>query len=269
MQKINTPDQLFHDGDPSTGALGSIVTADWLNTMQGELVSVIEAAGIKLDAARTDQLQLAISKMISSAGMLTAASRVVRSAAELDAIRANGFYTAFNTNADGHVLHLQHSGSAGYAVQIMFGQWGRVPTTAGSGLCWRALINGAWGDWQRLFHSGNLDLATLATTAGSLQLQPALGDKVDLNTIKETGLYHQPLDAYVKTGSNWPSVYAGVLMVYSAAQMVYQRYQTYRGSYFLRCCYNGNWSDWQHILLESDLPSVWDSRLAQRMTFQY
>ncbi|WP_374556011.1 pyocin knob domain-containing protein [Aquitalea pelogenes] len=67
MQKINTPDSLFHDGDPSTGALGSIVTAAWLNSMQGELVSVIEAAGIKLDAARTDQLKLAIGKLVSDA----------------------------------------------------------------------------------------------------------------------------------------------------------------------------------------------------------
>ncbi|KJV25789.1 hypothetical protein VI06_18305 [Aquitalea magnusonii] len=67
MQKINTPDNLFHDGDPSTGALGTIVTAAWLNSMQGELVSVIEAAGIKLDAARTDQLRLAIAKLVSDA----------------------------------------------------------------------------------------------------------------------------------------------------------------------------------------------------------
>ncbi|WP_062789368.1 hypothetical protein [Aquitalea pelogenes] len=67
MQKINTPDSLFHDGDPSTGALGTIVTAAWLNSMQGELVSVIEAAGIKLDAAKTDQLKQAISKLVSDA----------------------------------------------------------------------------------------------------------------------------------------------------------------------------------------------------------
>lgn len=67
MQKINTPDNLFHDGDPSSGALGTIVTAAWLNAMQGELVSVIEAAGIKLDAAKTDQLRLAIAKLVSDA----------------------------------------------------------------------------------------------------------------------------------------------------------------------------------------------------------
>ncbi|HIH3669098.1 TPA: phage tail protein, partial [Escherichia coli] len=31
MPPINTPDQLFHDGDPTQGIEGTIVTADYLN----------------------------------------------------------------------------------------------------------------------------------------------------------------------------------------------------------------------------------------------
>ena len=67
MHKINTPDGLFHDGDPSSGALGTIVTAAWLNTLQGELVSVLAAAGIKLDEGKNDQLLQAIGKLVSEA----------------------------------------------------------------------------------------------------------------------------------------------------------------------------------------------------------
>ncbi|MBA4709583.1 gp53-like domain-containing protein [Aquitalea aquatica] len=67
MQKINTPDGLFHDGNSASGVLGTLVSAAWLNAMQGELVSVIEGAGIKLDAAKTDQLNLAIQSLIQQA----------------------------------------------------------------------------------------------------------------------------------------------------------------------------------------------------------
>lgn len=263
MHKINTPDSLFHDGDPSTGALGTIVTAAWLNTMQGELANVIEAAGIKLDTARTDQLKLAISKMIGSAGLLPTASRVVRSAAELDAIRANGFYTAFNTNADGHVLHLQHAESAGYAVQIMFGQWGRVPTTVGTGFSWRALINGAWGDWQQIFHNGNSEHL--------YRFRGSLGSNVDLNTIDISGIYQQTTDKWIASGKNWPSTFSGMLTVHSAYQgnMIFQYYQTYTGNAYFRSYYANVWTTWRMIISPVEFPSYWDGRLTQRMSFQY
>ncbi len=38
MPPINTPDQLFHDGDPTQGIEGTIVTADYLNNQQGQPV---------------------------------------------------------------------------------------------------------------------------------------------------------------------------------------------------------------------------------------
>ncbi|UTH76013.1 hypothetical protein [Chromobacterium sp. IIBBL 290-4] len=74
IQPSSTPSQTFRDGNPSTGELGSIVSADWLNSMQTgmqttqsalqsaqqELVSVIQSSGQKTDPSRQDQLLQAV-----------------------------------------------------------------------------------------------------------------------------------------------------------------------------------------------------------------
>ncbi|KNC92537.1 gp53-like domain-containing protein [Trabulsiella odontotermitis] len=62
MPPIGTADNLFIDGDPSQGTDGTIVTATWLNNVQGstrdvqqELISILTAAGLQPD---DDNLQL-------------------------------------------------------------------------------------------------------------------------------------------------------------------------------------------------------------------
>ena len=67
LPPIDSQDGLFHDGNPVTGELGSVVPSSWLNNVQGairsnqtELVSVLSAAGIAPDAARPDQLLAAL-----------------------------------------------------------------------------------------------------------------------------------------------------------------------------------------------------------------
>lgn len=61
MQRINTPDGQFHAGDPSTGALGTIVTRDFMQSIQEELAGFVEGAGIQLDPASNAQLAKALS----------------------------------------------------------------------------------------------------------------------------------------------------------------------------------------------------------------
>ena len=63
MPPINTPDQLFHDGDPTQGIEGTLVTAGYLNNQQGatrdlqqELLNVLGGAHIQPDPKKTDQL---------------------------------------------------------------------------------------------------------------------------------------------------------------------------------------------------------------------
>ncbi|MFB0827126.1 tail fiber protein [Chromobacterium violaceum] len=71
IKPVPTPDQKFHDGNPSTGELGTIVSADWLNTVQSalqatqqEVLSVIGSNNDqKADPARQDQLLQAIKQL--------------------------------------------------------------------------------------------------------------------------------------------------------------------------------------------------------------
>lgn len=70
MSAIGTSDSAFHDGNPSTGELGTIVTADWLNAVQAstmdlqdELLSVLAAASIANDPAVKTQILAAINKL--------------------------------------------------------------------------------------------------------------------------------------------------------------------------------------------------------------
>lgn len=78
MSPIGTPDSKFHDGNPATGELGTLVTALWLNAVQSaainlqtELKSVLTAVGIPTDATKINQLYLAIRRIVSKGQTLT------------------------------------------------------------------------------------------------------------------------------------------------------------------------------------------------------
>lgn len=42
MDRINTVDGLFHEGNPATGEKGTKVTADWLNALQETVINLSE-----------------------------------------------------------------------------------------------------------------------------------------------------------------------------------------------------------------------------------
>lgn len=63
MPPVQTPDSLFHDGNPLTGELGTIVSADHLNNVQAavrdvqaELISILTAAAVAPDSSSVHQL---------------------------------------------------------------------------------------------------------------------------------------------------------------------------------------------------------------------
>ena len=66
MQKIKSADQTFHNGD-GRQELGTVVTAEWLNAVQGELVAAIEGAAIVLNDNDNGQLLKAINKIVTTA----------------------------------------------------------------------------------------------------------------------------------------------------------------------------------------------------------
>jgi hypothetical protein len=73
ISPIDTDSGLFQDGDPATGAEGTIVSAKWLNDMQAaeistqkEIISILTEAGLKPDAAATNQLLTAIKAVLTT-----------------------------------------------------------------------------------------------------------------------------------------------------------------------------------------------------------
>lgn len=71
MQRINTPDGQFHAGDPSTGALGTIVTQPYMQSLQEEIAGAVESVGLALDPNDNGQLAKAIKAMNSRTAPLT------------------------------------------------------------------------------------------------------------------------------------------------------------------------------------------------------
>ncbi|EMB3124693.1 tail fiber protein [Salmonella enterica] len=73
MKPIDTPDRVFHDGDPSTGELGTICSAEWLNDtqasirdIQAECITILRANGFEPDETKRDQLWEAIQAAIKN-----------------------------------------------------------------------------------------------------------------------------------------------------------------------------------------------------------
>lgn len=74
--------------------------------------------------------------------------------------------------------------------------------------------------------------------------------EVDLDTYKETGVYHQNLDKNARAGKNYPNDRAGLLEVFNPESgMTYQRYTDYgvQNNVWTRGLYSGNWSKWKQV----------------------
>ncbi|WP_230578249.1 phage tail protein, partial [Xenorhabdus bovienii] len=73
MPPVNTPGNVFDDGDSSTGLPGTIVPAQWLNDtqfsvrdIQQECKNILAKAGIAPDPRKQNQLADAISQLIKT-----------------------------------------------------------------------------------------------------------------------------------------------------------------------------------------------------------
>lgn len=66
-----TIDNLFTEGDPTTGVPATTVTGAWLNAIQEEIAHVVEAAGTALDKLSNTQLYAAIVAIVDQGQGLT------------------------------------------------------------------------------------------------------------------------------------------------------------------------------------------------------
>lgn len=83
MQKIgNIPNTRadnngeFTAGNVAGGVPPTILPAEWFNTIQRELISVLSAAGITPDSNKFDQVSKAVSKLITDGGFLKTANNL-------------------------------------------------------------------------------------------------------------------------------------------------------------------------------------------------
>ena len=77
MQRINTGDGLFVEGNPATGVKGTKMTKAWADSHQEEPVNVVLAAGLELNPEDNTQLLQAI-KML--AGLSSGAVKTITNA---------------------------------------------------------------------------------------------------------------------------------------------------------------------------------------------
>lgn len=144
MPPVDTPDNLFHDGDPSNGIEGTIVTAKFLNDdqsairdMQAEIISVLTAAGIEPDPATQTQLLEAIQSMVGAAtpdNPVTSVNgqtgAVELSAGDVGALPADGTAAAATKLATArNIAGVSFDGTADIAINA--GNVGAFPITGG------------------------------------------------------------------------------------------------------------------------------------------
>lgn len=80
MHRIDTPNAQkdkfgvgkngFTNGNPQTGELATELNADYFDSVQEEMCNVIEGAGLTLDKAKTNQLQMALGLIGSMQGVI-------------------------------------------------------------------------------------------------------------------------------------------------------------------------------------------------------
>ena len=88
MYPIETPDKIFHDGD-GVSEFGTILPAWWLNQIQGELYSILNAVGIEPNKADHAQVLSAIKTLAADASQV----------ASIDALRKYSGTGYVNVNA--------------------------------------------------------------------------------------------------------------------------------------------------------------------------
>jgi len=93
MHRIDGPgateDNRFTDGNPASGIPPTIVTDDWANAVQEEIVAVIAAAGLVLNKSYNGQLKDAIEALIAAVGVdqaTTSAPGIVELATNAEAV---------------------------------------------------------------------------------------------------------------------------------------------------------------------------------------
>jgi len=194
MRRIGSSNGLFVDGNASNGTPGTIVTAAWLNAVQEEIISVLTAAGVTIDPAKTDQLSTAMATLLRGRATVSVAggAGVTLTAAQhsLPILILTGALTAninviFPASTGTWVVRNQTTGA--FTVTCK--------TAAGSGVVVsQGTSNALWGDGTNIYAEQS-DWANLALTG--TPTAPTAADGTNTGQLASTAFVQSAVGGYL------------------------------------------------------------------------
>lgn len=173
----------FTEGTAQGGKPATLITAEWLNTIQRELMALLAASGITPKDDDDDQVLEAILGLFGAYGVGVELGSVV---ADFNAVTRGGLYrstgtktdnmpTVYATSAAVLLVHVPYTAAG--ALQIAGGQ-----TADGARLAWRVRVGGSWAGWIEVVgNAGDQSIDGVKTFVKGLKsLTPALRDDSDL-----------------------------------------------------------------------------------------
>lgn len=126
------------------------------------------------------------------------------------------------------------------------------------------VANDRTGDPLRdAMQKANRNFAALNAALDDVFKSAPLPSGGDLNTVTTPGAYHQNTNSGAAAGLNYPTPYAGLLLVYaSATNFLYQFYTRFRSgpsgaqATYWRTFYGNVWSDWQEVAKKSEVDAL-------------
>ncbi|MCD4483061.1 hypothetical protein LQR31_01035 [Chromobacterium vaccinii] len=250
LRPINSSDGQFQDGNPYTGALGTVVTSEWLNGVQSavqstqrELLKLLQDSKQEVDSSRDDQLLQAV-RSIAWGG--NSKPTTLAGYGIADGTSKTDLQTAVNNlvaGAPGALNTLQELAAAlgndqNFAATItnqLANKADKATTLAGYGI-------------------GDATSKTDFQTAVNGPLMAFRGDmleKKDLNTQRWNGWARQPFNDSAAPDQNYPPIRnAGALIVQHSDSMTFQQYQTYNPQdtrLYFRSRYGDIWGTWKQV----------------------
>lgn len=216
----------FTDGNPNIGAAATALNATWFNNIQEELCTIIESAGVTLDAANPQQVNQVLStKLATKFGSVT---WVPASPTPLNAntIQAPGLYGCASgaTNTPTTAGFLWH-GAATDTTQNGCQFWVSASTftAAVPELYMRYRLGVSWYGWVRMWSSANTPSSTFTT---------AVTNRIG---------YQQLPNGLILQWGVWPNPYASITSPITPGVDAYTYLQAYSISFptvFPNACFN-------------------------------
>ena len=116
-----TPDSKFTEGNPTAGVEATVVTDDWLNSVQEELCNLLTSNGVTLDKENNTQLQVLVAALLATKAAKNGSS-------------ANQFYAKAPT-LDGHAVNLEFFKQRALRVEQNYGAYDHDLTSSFESIC--------------------------------------------------------------------------------------------------------------------------------------